>query len=198
MPPVRNYQNRQRSRAWCFTLNNYTEVEQTALHVLECTYLVVGREMGENGTPHLQGYIVFANAVAFASVKRLLGDRGHIEKADGNAKQNREYCTKEGDYFESGIMPEQGKRKDIDRVRELVQAGESLSTIADQVGNCLTLFQCFLMYLPFYAGIVLPGTSIRGEVQSDQGAPKIMRAYGLLVLRPYGHWKEPHCGSEGW
>jgi len=45
------------TRAWCFTLNNYTEEERDALRSLKCKYIVFGYERGEEGTPHLQGYV---------------------------------------------------------------------------------------------------------------------------------------------
>ncbi|ELU13369.1 hypothetical protein CAPTEDRAFT_211120 [Capitella teleta] len=33
------------------------DILELQILALECTYLVVGREAGDNGTPHLQGYI---------------------------------------------------------------------------------------------------------------------------------------------
>jgi hypothetical protein len=47
--------------AWCFTLNNYTtdELEFLSSSILgsgEYNY-IIGKEIGESGTPHLQGYI---------------------------------------------------------------------------------------------------------------------------------------------
>jgi Putative viral replication protein len=45
---------------FCFTLNNYTEDEFKKIgeYMLKnAVYGIVGREIGELGTPHLQGYI---------------------------------------------------------------------------------------------------------------------------------------------
>ena len=41
----------QRSYGWCFTCNNYTEEEYGALLNMECQYVVIGKEIGESGTP---------------------------------------------------------------------------------------------------------------------------------------------------
>lgn len=52
------------SRGWVFTLNNYTEEEETLALALpwgwhEPSYGVIGKEVGESGTPHFQGYLYF-------------------------------------------------------------------------------------------------------------------------------------------
>ena len=74
-------------KRWCFTLNNWTEGEQQLLKdVLEsehCSYGVFGRETGEEGTPHLQGYVIFADAKNLRQAKQLLGDRYHLEPSRG-------------------------------------------------------------------------------------------------------------------
>lgn len=96
---------RVRSRGWCFTINNWTEDDFASLKQLQHVYLVVGRERGENGTPHLQGYIHYQFPKSFSSVKREL-PKAHIEKRQGTPEQAAEYCKKDGDYYEHGILPE--------------------------------------------------------------------------------------------
>lgn len=112
-----------RSRAWCFTLNNYTEEEQQVIRDVPCVYLIFGREKGEEGTPHLQGYIYFENAKTLKTLKKLLGPRAHVEVAKGNSVQNREYCSKQGDFEELGDCPHQGERKDLQVVCDNIKNG---------------------------------------------------------------------------
>lgn len=74
---------RNRSRGWFLTLNNHTEQETTAL--LDCcaadgASYVVQEERGEEGTPHLQGYIHFKNQIAFSTIKQW-NPRCHWERA---------------------------------------------------------------------------------------------------------------------
>lgn len=95
-----------KGRSFTFTLNNWTEDEFEVISELDCKYLVVGKETGEGGTPHLQGYISFANPRSFNAVKALLGGRAHVEVARGTGTQNRDYCTKDGDFFEKGELPQ--------------------------------------------------------------------------------------------
>lgn len=101
-----------RSRAWCFTLNNYSDNEyyqlvghdETILTSTNIKYLIVGKEVGANLTPHLQGYIVFTNAVRLATCKALI-PRAHWETRRGTHEQARAYCMKEFNYVERGTPP---------------------------------------------------------------------------------------------
>ena len=46
---------------WCFTLNNYSVEEEETIRNAPCAYMLFGRERGDEGTPHLQGYVHFKN-----------------------------------------------------------------------------------------------------------------------------------------
>lgn len=93
----------ERSRAYIFTLNNYTEEEVEETKALECEYLVFGYEVGDEGTPHLQGYIRFKNATAFSTMKKMM-PRAHLEAAL-TTDFAIAYCQKDGDIFEKGKRP---------------------------------------------------------------------------------------------
>ena len=95
-----------RGKAWLFTLNNWTEDEfATASAFLSgptVDYGIIGKEVGESGTPHLQGYCLFRTRARFEQLEKL-GGRAHIERARGSPLSNKEYCSKEGDYIEFEI-----------------------------------------------------------------------------------------------
>lgn len=110
----------QRKKQWTWTLNNPTPDEQSrladAVSAGGVVYLCYGRESGRNGTPHLQGYVAFEHAITFRTVKIRLGsDRLHIEATRGTPEQNRDYCSKDGDFEEYGTLPttNQGRRSDL-------------------------------------------------------------------------------------
>lgn len=89
-----------RTRAFCFTINNPTRTDEYACRLLtkDAIFMIVGREVGECGTPHLQGYIRYNNPVTFDRVKKSL-PRAHIEIALGTDAQNYEYCKKQDDLL---------------------------------------------------------------------------------------------------
>lgn len=94
-----------RYRNWCFTLNNYTDEEVTVLknERTQWIYITFGYEVGENGTPHLQGYVEFNEGLSMGQVKkRLQCPRVHLERRMGSQEQAIAYCHKDGEFFEWG------------------------------------------------------------------------------------------------
>lgn len=123
MLPAALARSKGKLRSACFTLNNYTDDQVVKIKDIECKYLVIGYEVGEQGTKHLQGYIQFPNPVSFNALRTMLFN-AHIEKAKGSPAQNRDYCTKGGDFFEKGEIPKPGKRSDLEKFLDAVKAGE--------------------------------------------------------------------------
>lgn len=93
-----------RSTRWCFTINNPTEENETTLQALDVKYLVYGRETGEQGTFHLQGFVIWHHAKSLTSSREHLGG-GHLEPARGTNAQAADYCKKDGNYYETGELP---------------------------------------------------------------------------------------------
>lgn len=117
----------QRHRAYCFTVNNYTQSDEIAVKRLakQTKFLVVGRETGEAGTPHFQGFAHFINPVSFKKIKELL-PRAHIEVAMGSDQQNLAYCEKQGDLLVKVGEPSQGQgsRTDLKEIAQKIKGGD--------------------------------------------------------------------------
>jgi hypothetical protein len=100
----------ERSRQFCFTWNNWTEDTVGVLTELKCKYLLYGKEVASTGTRHLQGVVVYKEALtASAARKRMKG--AHVVVCKGTLEQNETYCKKDGDWIERGIKPMTQKEK---------------------------------------------------------------------------------------
>lgn len=106
-----------RARRWCLTLNNYTCEEYETLLKHPCPYKVLGREVGKEGTPHIQGYMEFKTAMRFNAVRKL-SMRAHWETAHKPEKA-AEYCKKEKNFIEEGTpsWKRSGYRTDLEATR---------------------------------------------------------------------------------
>ena len=122
-----------RCRDYCFTLNNYTDDEYSVIDALnppDVKYIVVAKEVGDSGTPHLQGYVYFVNAKSMSAVKKLLGKRCHLEATKGTPVEASEYCKKDNDYYEKGELPvTQGKRSDLDEIKDILKQTNKMSEV---------------------------------------------------------------------
>lgn len=118
-------------RNFCFTINNYTDAsleDLTSQNYIR--YLVAGREVGESGTPHLQGYCELTKIVGFDTLKKLI-PTAHIEKRRRTAQQAADYCKKDGDLFiEVGTISKPGQRSDIHDATDMIKSGASMKEMA--------------------------------------------------------------------
>lgn len=113
------------SKFWTFTLNNPLEDEEQ--HVTDflgstvVQYGVFGREVGDSGTPHLQGFVILRRSQRLSYLRARLSIRAHFEIAVA-PQQAADYCKKDGDFEEFGTFPAsmQGRRRDLERVLEWV------------------------------------------------------------------------------
>lgn len=129
-----------RAKRWVFTLNNPTDEEQhsIATHGTEIddvnsafTYLIVGREVGDSGTPHLQGFFILRSQTRLPQCKAIEGfERAHLEVSRGTPDQAAEYCRKDGDFDEYGTLPQsqQGKRGEFEAFRDWLKEQDTRPT----------------------------------------------------------------------
>lgn len=128
------------AKNWCFTINNWTEDDEQRLGDLwnevatrPIEYLVYGEETGDNGTPHLQGFVVFKKRRTLRAVKKLIGDRAHLEVARGSPAQAADYCKKDGTFTEYGELPAgRGKRSDLSSLMGRIKEGATEQEIQDE------------------------------------------------------------------
>nr|WAE43147.1 MAG: replication associated protein [Cressdnaviricota sp.] len=80
-----------KSRAWIFTINNYTKLVRFDQRYM--TYLLYAEQIGEKGTPHLQGYVQWASSRDLRSTQQGLGHgkQASCKIARGSADDNLVY-----------------------------------------------------------------------------------------------------------
>lgn len=165
-----------RVRNWCYTL--YSDVPLD----IQSTFHVWQREKcPHTSNLHFQGFIILKTPQEFKKVKKLLGERVHIEEAKGSIEQNIAYCTKEdsrvegpwrtGSYENSG----QGKRSDLIKIHNLCKEKKTLEEI---VNNCPS------EYIKYHNGI----DKIRA-LYSEKRNPN--NPVEVIV-----YWGEPGCGKS--
>lgn len=115
-------------RAYSFTINNWTQEDLEAIKQIKYRYIILGDEIGERGTPHIQGYICFTNPISFRSIYKKI-KRAYIKPSYANSEANTTYCSKEKILFEDGEKPNQGKRTDIEEIREIVRETGKMSEV---------------------------------------------------------------------
>lgn len=128
-----------RYRGWIFTINNWTERDlfKTKESLAQATWGIYGKEVAPTtGTPHLQGAVYYKHPKTMGGVCKALGGRATLHVMAGTPQQNKDYCSKSGDWEEFGAMPAgQGARKDLAWVRERRDDGASMEEIIEEVEN---------------------------------------------------------------
>jgi hypothetical protein len=87
-----------------FTRNNRTDEDVQAVTTVlgptgEAVMDTCSREVGREGTPHLQGFLKFTTLMRRRKVERLRGGRAFLKVAKGSDHKCRQYCEKEQNFF---------------------------------------------------------------------------------------------------
>lgn len=137
--------------AYAATLNNYTPDDVAILRTPNprLAYIIVGHEVGEQGTPHLQIYFQLLRQAKIATIKNWGGPwaRMHFELAHGSDQDNYNYCSKDGNFFELGerrTMGRKGGRSDIAALKKAVDDGWSFDKICNEHFGLTARFSQFI------------------------------------------------------
>jgi len=176
-------------------LNNYQDVEYSAIKdwiEAECDYGCIGKEVGDSGTPHLQGYFRKKTKCRLSQLKTGVSQRAHFEVARGSPRDNRTYCSKDGDFWEFGTCPAATGRKSRDELalefRSAFDSGNIVKFAEDNPGayafsghvllrNCLGLA----------VAVERPDVTVEW-LYGEPGVGKSRLAHGRF---PQGFVKEP-------
>ncbi|QGM50355.1 replication-associated protein [Penguin circovirus] len=166
------------ARRWCLTLNNPTDEEVQAAKRLEPNtyhYAIIGREVGESGTPHLQGFLHFKQKQRLTALKKLFS-RAHWEKARGSDSENQAYCSKDGDVILTIGQPVRGNVTELSEAVAAVKAGRGMRDVA----------------LEFPEVYVKHGRGLRDLALLIGRAPRDFKTDVIVLTGP------PGCGKSRW
>lgn len=153
-----------RAKNYAYTINNYTNEEEQLLQSVQCVYHVYGREVGDNGTPHLQGTICFARRYSMRQVSAMAGfSRAHLETTR-SLQRSIAYCKKDGDIWEQGENPTSNREStlDFDAVLAAIVEGQSLQEIASQHAELFIRFSAGVKSLYSLLSAALEPTVLHG------------------------------------
>jgi len=113
---------------WIMVLNNWTNDELNSISSIcskFCKYAIIEEEIGECGTPHLQGYFEFKTKMRPCSV--FNNKRIHFEKAKGTREDNNIYCSKD-----NKIVVSIGRPKPIKIIQNLYDWQKNIIKMMDE------------------------------------------------------------------
>lgn len=173
------------------------------------TYVVLQKERAPTtGKYHFQGYLQVDPRKRFSAVKKALPDGAHIEVARGSSDANEAYCSKpesrvEGPWRRGEIRTmagTKGGRSDILAVKQQLQAGSSLITIAKQDTSFSTVMHS-LRSLQWFELQVQPkrtDESIAFVIWGSTGSGKSRFAHLMAeYLSPMGAYQVPYVKGSG-
>ena len=182
-----------------FTINNPSRVDLPKDWESVAVYCVWQLEEGEEGTRHLQGYAIFPNPLRLSGCKKHHCG-AHWEPRRGNHSQAKAYCTKldtriEGP-FEYGQEPlGQGKRSDLDGLKELIDGGCDESELWE---SNFTAMVKYTRGIREYKRLRTPARSWKTEVHIAWGCTNIGKSHWARESAPDAFWKRYTKGGGEW
>lgn len=140
-------------RCIVFTIFNYTDDDIESLKSnSDIKYLIYGKETcPKTGTPHLQGYLELNGSYRFNRIKSI-NDKMHFEGRKGSQKQAIDYCKKDGEWTEYGVVKTQGDRTDLKKQREDIKSGMKLKDLVEEYdlspNQCKAIKEYYNLYEP--------------------------------------------------
>lgn len=184
------------AKNWSFTQNNYTSesVENAKSFITTyCRYGIFQKEVGESGTPHLQGYIQLTDKKRLEWITKRFPST-HFEVSRGSLSQNITYCSKEGgsDAFTFGVGLEQGARSDLADVSSRILQGEPIIDIIRSQPEIYVRYARGLEQLSFRTAA---RRDYKTRVLWFYGSTGTGKSYTANQLAPSAYWKE---GTTKW
>lgn len=186
------------SRNWVFTDNNPTDKNPSWPEAVK--YASWQLERGQDGTPHLQGYIELRGSRKLAFVKTIL-PRAHWEQRRGTQAQAREYTRKEDTRIEgpweygtyTPVVP--SGKADYMALKEAVDNGISDETLWSEH---FTAMSRAYRWINEYRLITSPNRDWITNVYLVIGPPGAGKTSFCKRNAPNAYWKQRTGGDNHW
>jgi len=166
---------------------------------LECDYLVYGHEVGSEGTPHLQGYVIMKAEKTLVAMKALM-PRAHLEARKGTHKQASDYCKKDGQFEEHGILPLSAGEKTKEMWKNLIVWAEQgeLDKIKEEYPAM------YLRYLEKLRSLGRPQMAILSTLENEWWygptgtgkSRKLWRDHNIHYAKQLNKWWDGYDGED--
>lgn len=176
-----------RARNWVFTINNYNDHEIELVKGLaekgETCKVIAELETGEQGTPHIQGYVSFINPIYRSTLEIWLGGRAFIQRARGGWVQNFTYCSKDNTVFV--------------KKGEITNTPKVSSTVTNEALESMKTMSC-REFQDNYPNIWFWHRSKVLATMLDWSLRRCKNWTGELKEKNYWIWGEPGIGKSKW
>lgn len=181
------------SCAWVFTLNNFASVDAPRVFSDIAQWGIWQHEIGENGTPHLQGYLYFKGSRKLSTLRQYMPS-AHFEIRRGTHEQAKAYSSKEDTRvdgpFEFGTEPVatgQGARSDLVSLKRALEADTPMETVWSDH---------FPTMLKYYKG------AHEFKRVCQQAKPRTEKSVTYVLFGPTGtgksHWARTNFPNAYW
>lgn len=188
------------ARRWGFTWNNPTSrIDFSGWEDLR--YAIYQSEVGENGTPHYQGYLEFSKPKRMLWIKKKL-PQAHLYKCGGTREQCRQYCTPRKKGPEGTIDPTyregpweigeweaggQGQRNDVVRLYECVKEGKSNKEILEEAP---ATYMRYYKAVAHVRHVLAPKRDFKTKVYVIWGATGLGKTHWASEKAPGAYFKQ--------
>ena len=107
-----------------------------------------------------------------------------MEKAKGNAKSNKTYCSKENEFIEWGTLPTPGKRMDLEAMKEAIIDGATWETLAKE-------------HTAAHARYHKWGERLSKEIKTREAKEELKALMKTKTLRPWQQHALNRLASQG-
>lgn len=129
----------QRSRGWCFTINNYTDEHIKTVRELDAEYIVFGREIAPTtGTPHLQCFAYFKSQRTFQSMKKH-SQKEHTLKKQTEPRTQSRILHERTQRRRNRHMPHARQTHRLRNHKKMVKEGATIREIAEVATSYQTI-----------------------------------------------------------